>query len=77
MTDDPVTPTERNEDRIFAVIHSKNETSQIRGFGRIGCVRGEYYRNGSKWKETRFEAGKPVLKSTWNKDGDLVEIETF
>jgi len=37
----------------------------------------QYYRSGSKWVETSFKDGKPVLKSTWDEDGYLIEKETF
>ena len=37
----------------------------------------QYYRTGSKWKETRFENGKPALTLTWDEDGNLIEKETF
>ena len=36
-----------------------------------------YFRSGSKRTETSFKEGKPVLKSTWDKDGNLVEKETY
>ena len=36
-----------------------------------------YFRSGSKRTETSFKGGKPVLKSTWDKDGNLIESETF
>ena len=37
----------------------------------------KYYRSGSKRTETSFKDGKPVLKSTWDEDGYLIEKETF
>ncbi|MGB2429779.1 MAG: toxin-antitoxin system YwqK family antitoxin, partial [Akkermansiaceae bacterium] len=37
----------------------------------------QYYRSGSKWVDTTFKDGKPVLKSTWDEDGNLIEKETF
>ena len=37
----------------------------------------QYYRSGSKWVDTTFKDGKPVLKSTWDEDGYLIEKETF
>ena len=37
----------------------------------------QYYRTGSKWKESRFENGKPALTLTWDEDGNLIEKETF
>ena len=37
----------------------------------------QYYRSGLKWVDTLFKDGKPVLKSTWDKDGYLIEKETF
>ena len=36
-----------------------------------------YFRSGSVRINTLFKDGKPVLKSTWDKDGNLVEKETF
>ena len=36
-----------------------------------------YFRTGSKRTETNFKEGKPVLKSTWDQDGNLVEKETY
>jgi len=36
-----------------------------------------YFRSGSVRIETSFKGGKPVLKSTWDKDGNLIEKETF
>ena len=36
-----------------------------------------YFRSGSVRIETSFKGGKPVLKSTWDKDGNLIESETF
>ena len=36
-----------------------------------------YYRSGSVRTETSFKGGKPVLKSTWDKDGNLIESETY
>jgi antitoxin component YwqK of YwqJK toxin-antitoxin module len=36
-----------------------------------------YFRSGSVRTETSFKEGKPVLKSTWDKDGNLVEKETY
>jgi len=36
-----------------------------------------YFRSGSVRTETSFKGGKPVLKSTWDKDGNLIESETF
>ena len=36
-----------------------------------------YFRSGSVRIETSFKGGKPVLKSTWDKDGKLIESETF
>jgi antitoxin component YwqK of YwqJK toxin-antitoxin module len=36
-----------------------------------------YFRSGSVRIETSFKDGKPVLKSTWDKDGNLIEKETF
>ncbi len=36
-----------------------------------------YFRSGSVSTETSFKGGKPVLKSTWDKDGNLIESETF
>ena len=36
-----------------------------------------YFRSGSVRIETSFKGGKPVLKSTWDKDGKLIEKETF
>jgi antitoxin component YwqK of YwqJK toxin-antitoxin module len=37
----------------------------------------QYYRSGSKWVDTTFKDGKPVLKSTWDEEGYLIEKETF
>ena len=37
----------------------------------------QYYRTGSKWKESRFENGQPALTLTWDEDGNLIEKETF
>ena len=36
-----------------------------------------YFRSGSVRIETSFKGGKPVLKSTWDNDGNLIESETF
>ncbi|NCX71554.1 MAG: hypothetical protein EBW86_13500 [Rhodobacteraceae bacterium] len=36
-----------------------------------------YFRSGSVRTETSFKGGKPVLKSTWDNDGNLIESETF
>lgn len=36
-----------------------------------------YFRTGSKRTETNFKEGKPVLKSTWDQDGNLIEEETY
>ena len=36
-----------------------------------------YFRSGSVRIETSFKGGKPLLKSTWDKDGNLIESETF
>jgi len=36
-----------------------------------------YFRSGSVRTDTLFKDGKPVLKSTWDKDGSLIESETF
>ena len=35
------------------------------------------WQSGSKRQETRYQNGKPVLKSTWDEDGNLIEKETF
>jgi antitoxin component YwqK of YwqJK toxin-antitoxin module len=37
----------------------------------------QYFRTGSKRVDTSFKGGKPVLKSTWDEDGNLIESETF
>ena len=36
-----------------------------------------YFRSGSVRIATSFKGGKPVLKSTWDKDGNLIESETY
>jgi antitoxin component YwqK of YwqJK toxin-antitoxin module len=36
-----------------------------------------YFRSGSVRTDTLFKDGKPVLKSTWDQDGNLVEKETY
>ena len=36
-----------------------------------------YFRSGSVRTETSFKEGKPVLKSTWDQDGNLIEKETY
>jgi antitoxin component YwqK of YwqJK toxin-antitoxin module len=36
-----------------------------------------YFRTGSKRTETSFKDGKPVLKSTLDQDGNLIEKETY
>ena len=36
-----------------------------------------YFRSGSVRIDTLFKDGKPVLKSTWDKDGNLVEKRLF
>ena len=35
------------------------------------------WQSGSKRLETRYQNGKPVLKSTWDEDGNLIEKETY
>ena len=58
--------------------HSPDRPSGVRQYinGKQISAKG-YFRTGSKRTETSFKDGKPVLKSTWDKDGNLIEEETY
>jgi antitoxin component YwqK of YwqJK toxin-antitoxin module len=57
-----------NKERIA---YAKGEEEPFTGSSKT------YYLSGSKRTETTFKDGKPVLKSTWDEDGNLIEKETF